>query len=80
MVQRIFCPLLLGFDGGCGVCLMIVPGMPTTSENGGMMVFSFTSAPAPIMLPRPIFAPDSMMAPMPIKQHSSMWHPCKLAW
>ena len=45
-----------------------LPGVPKTTEKGGMTVPLVTTAPAPTMDPLPMTAPSKIMAPIPIKQ------------
>src|SRR6266480_186939 len=54
-------------------------GTPTTSEPGGTRAPSGTTAPAATTLPVAMWTPLRSTLPMPIKQSSSMVHPCRMA-
>jgi len=57
----------------------ILPGMPTTSELGGMMVRSGIRAPAAMMELAPMWAPLRTVAPMPMRTLSSTVQPWTVA-
>ena len=56
-----------------------MPGMPVTSEFGGITVRSVTTAPAAMMELAPMWAPLRMVAPMPMRTLSSMVQPWTVA-
>ena len=69
---------VINFVSSLDTCLTIFPGEPTTKELSGITLFSVTSALAPMIQFFPIFAPFKMTAPIPIKELSSMVHPCSI--
>jgi len=56
-----------------------LPGMPITTERGGMRRPSVTNVPAATRHSSPISQPDSSVAPMPIRQSRPIRVPCRMA-